>query len=296
MQQTADRAPLEAVEAIIRLGGICATRDLVALSSRSRLRTALRHGTIVRLGRDRLALPESARGLQAARAVNGYASHLTAALHHEWKVKFPPDLPQVTLPRQRRPPEDPGVLVEIFLRDLPQGDRDGWATSKLRTVIDCARDLPFDVALCVADSALRSGDVTQDDLVAAAAAVTGPAAERVRRVAAYADGRAANPFESVLRALAIVAGLPCIPQWAVTCGDVELHPDLANPLRGIALEADSYEFHGREPKDHNRDCSRYNALTVAGWAVLRFTWEQVMHSPEYVVRTIRTWLALDDAA
>jgi very-short-patch-repair endonuclease len=41
---------------------------------------------------------------------------------------------------------------------------------------------------------------------------------------------------------------------------------------------------------------RYNALVVGGWTVLRFTWEQVMFSPQVVVATVRAALALPVAA
>jgi very-short-patch-repair endonuclease len=59
------------------------------------------------------------------------------------------------------------------------------------------------------------------------------------------------------------------------------HPDLVDEQHRIVIEADSHEFHtGREA--HGRDCVRYTALTVAGWLVLRFTWDQVMHSPACV--------------
>lgn len=287
---TARPEPLAAVDALTRLGGIADTSAVVALSSRQRVRSAIGRGELVRVGRNRLALPVADHGRRAAREFNGVASHLTAALHHGWKVRFPPDLPHVTVPRHRIVPTEPLTLPELFVRDLPAHDRDGWATSRLRTVIDCARDLPFVDALCVADSALRAGDVTQAELVEAARGIRGPAGERVRRVAEHANSKAANPFESALRGLALLAGLDLIPQFEVTCGDLELHPDLANPLLQLAVEADSYEFHGREPQDHNNDCFRYNALVVAGWDVLRFTWEQVMHSPDYVVTTLQRWL------
>jgi very-short-patch-repair endonuclease len=62
-------------------------------------------------------------------------------------------------------------------------------------------------------------------------------------------------------------------------------------VKGIVLEADSWTWHA-EKRDHDRDCARYNAMVVAGWVVLRFTWEHVMNSPEYVVRTIRGASAL----
>jgi very-short-patch-repair endonuclease len=66
-----------------------------------------------------------------------------------------------------------------------------------------------------------------------------------------------------------------------------LHPDLANPILGIAVEADSYTHHGMEKVDFLRDCERYNALTAAGWRVLRFAWEQVMGNRDYVIRTLQ---------
>jgi very-short-patch-repair endonuclease len=59
------------------------------------------------------------------------------------------------------------------------------------------------------------------------------------------------------------------------------HPDLVDVDRRLVIEADSHEFH-TEKDAHSRDCVRYTALTVAGWLVIRFTWDQVMHSPAYV--------------
>jgi hypothetical protein len=97
---------------------------------------------------------------------------------------------------------------------VPDGRRlDAGVTSPIRTVVDCARVLPFDQALAVADSALRSGDVEPQQLREATVSSPRTGRSRAVRVTAAADGRAANPFESVLRALAgDVAGLHVIPQ------------------------------------------------------------------------------------
>lgn len=285
-----ETGPLGAVEALARLGGVCGTRELRSLSSRTRIRTAVRRGEIVRVGRDRLALPVAERALAAAHALNGCASHLSAAAHHGWEIAHQPELPQVTVPRGRVVPAELPMPVDVRRAELPTGDRGGWVTTPVRTVIDCIRDLPFTEALAVADSALRHGDVTPEQLQTAVADLRGPTGRRLRRAVAYADGRAAGPFESVLRALAIAAGLECVPQYQVQCGERLFHPDLANPLWGIALEADSWTWHA-EKWQHDRDCARYNALVVAGWIVLRFTYEHVMHSPGYVIGTIRALLA-----
>jgi len=48
----------------------------------------------------------------------------------------------------------------------------------------------------------------------------------------------------------------------------------------VILEADSFEWHGGRSA-LTRDARRYNAFTIAGWLVLRFSWEDVMfHAPD----------------
>jgi very-short-patch-repair endonuclease len=155
-------------------------------------------------------------------------------------------------------------------------------TSPVRTVIDCARRLEFGPALAVADSALRHGDVMPMELLDAAAAVRGKGAARARRVAGHASGLAANPFESMLRAIAVEAGLSVRPQVGIPLGEDEVvHPDIVDRERRVVLETDSWEFHsGRDA--FARDCRRYTLLVVRGWTVLRFTWRQVMHDPDFV--------------
>ena len=171
--------------------------------------------------------------------------------------------------------------------DLHADDvREGLVTSRERTLLDCLRSLPFDEALAVADSALRSGDVTGEQLAGLARSARGPGSARIRRVAAYADGRAANPFESVLRALAIEGGLTVVPQVVIRLLDGEVRPDLVDEDRWLVLEADSFTWHGSRAA-LRRDCRRYNAIVLAGWTVLRFSWEDVMHDQEHVRAVLR---------
>lgn len=116
--------------------------------------------------------------------------------------------------------------------------------------------------------------------------VRGAGAAKVRRVIAYADGRAANPFESVLRALCVIAGLVVVPQQVVLAGGIVFHPDLTCVEKGMLIEADSFTFHtGREA--FSRDCERYNCYALAGWRLLRFTYEQVMSGQREVLRVLR---------
>lgn len=155
-----------------------------------------------------------------------------------------------------------------------------------RTLIDCLRTLPFDEALCIADSALRMGSVTKAQLMDFAAGARGTGAVQARRVAALADRHAANPFESVLRAIAVdVPGLAVVSQPAVDTRDGRRHPDLADEELRIVVEAESFEWHGKR-KALQRDCRRYNSFVLAGWHVVRFSWEDVMLDQAYVAETL----------
>ena len=99
---------------------------------------------------------------------------------------------------------------------------------------------------------------------------------------------AANPFESVLRALAIEAGLSVTPQVVVALPDGDRRPDLLDRERRLVLEADSFLWHGSR-RALRRDARRYNAFVVAGWLVLRFAWEDVMHDQAYVLAVLRSF-------
>lgn len=279
---------MDAVAALARLGGIATASELAGLTTRKRVRHAVSAGRIVHVSHNRYALPSQDAARAIAMSVDGHLRLLSAATHWGWKVKWATQWPQIQV--ALRP--DATVDASLNVGRLLRGDVDGWATSRVRTVLDCAAELPFDEALTVADSALRSGEVTRDQLEAALPAT---ASHTVRRVVDHASPLAANPFESVLRAILIGAGISVVPQWATTIGAITYHPDLADPLRGVAIEADSFAHHaGRD--DHDRDCLRYNALVTAGWLVLRFTWEQVMFSPGQVVATVRAALAMSRAA
>lgn len=270
---------MDPVAALTRLGGVASAADLLGLTTRKRLRRAVAARRVVHVSRSRYALPGGDEARRVAVEVGGHLRLLSAAAHWGWETKWPARFPHVVSPTTPDTPVDGDLLCAT----LPRGDLDGWATSKVRTVLDCAADLPFDEALAVADSALRHGDVTSEELRRALAPDAAPS---MRRVIAHATPLAANPFESVLRAILVEAGLGMVPQWATTIEGITYHPDLADPLRGIVVEADSWTHHATKAA-HERDCLRYNAMVVGGWTVLRFTWEQVMFSPRQVVATVR---------
>lgn len=152
-------------------------------------------------------------------------------------------------------------------------------TRRVPTVIACARAYDEATALCVADSALREGQITRAQLLAAARRSPRTGRAKAIGVVTLADGRAANPFESILRWLcASVDGLCAVPQVEVEgVGRV----DLMDTRLGIVVEAESFEFHGSLVA-LRRDARRYTECARRGLVVVRFTWHEVMHQPELV--------------
>lgn len=268
-------------------GGVARRAVLVAACGRRAVDAALRSGELVPLTRGTYAWATGVDEARAAAAsVSGVLSHRSAALAWGWAVRSLPERPDVTVAKNRRLPADRSAGVSLHRATLGPDDVVGGRTSQDRTLVDCLRTLDFPEALAVADSALREG-WTPRRLAALARDVRGPGGPQVREVVAQADGRAANPFESSLRAICLgVHGLRMVPQVSVHEGGVWLgRPDLVDERLRIVAEADSFAWHG-DRDALRRDARRYNALVAAGWLVLRFTWEDVMLRSSQVARVL----------
>ncbi len=263
-------------------GGFTARSAAVAATSRGEVDRALADGSVVAAGRGRLTLRSCDRATAVAHGLRGVLCLTSAALWHGWAVKTVPAAPHVLISRNRRLTAEQRALAQVHRGALmPEQVRDGVATDVETTLEQCARQLPEDEGLAVADSALRSG-VPPQVLVRVAVSARGPGAAKVRRVLGRADGRAANPFESVLRHIALdVPGLRLVPQRVVLGPRQTVRPDLVDEELHIVVEADSFEWHGGRG-DLRRDARRYNLLVIDGWLVLRFSWEDVMFDPDHV--------------
>ena len=271
------------IDLLERLGGVSTRRDLVRGTSRAEVDRAVAGGEVRVVARGRYVLADVDDALAAAHRLGGVLFWRSAALHHGWAVKAVPRLPEVTVPRRRRVRPGSGALVHDA--DLHPDDVLGPATSPGRTLLDCLRNLPVDEALAVADSALRDG-YSPSLLGVLARDARGAGAARVRHVAAHATGAAANPFESVLRAICLdVPGLSVRAQVSVVDPVFLGRPDLVDERLRLVLEADSFSWHGHRAA-LARDARRYNALVVAGWLVLRFSFDDVMHHPAAVRATL----------
>lgn len=263
---------------ILRAGGIARYCDLRDVMSRAELAAAVRTGALIRVGHGRYSLPDADVHMSAAASLSGVLAGLSAAMFWGWKVKLPPERPQVIVPRGRTVASSRRQGVDVRWADIAPEDRERGVLGQVATALDCARTLPFDAALAVMDSALRDG-VPRTSLLRGCARLPRTGRSRAIRVVELADRRADNPFESVLRAeLMDLPGTHFVPQvWVGNVG----RADLVDVERRLVVEADSFEFHSSR-EALLRDIERYNGFAAEGYTLLRFGWEHAMFQPDYV--------------
>ncbi|WP_298890954.1 type IV toxin-antitoxin system AbiEi family antitoxin domain-containing protein [uncultured Serinicoccus sp.] len=282
------------VAVIAQLGGCATTRQLRGAGARARdVGAAVQEGRLVRARRGRYRLSSLQTHAAIAHRMSAVLSHRSACVQRGWPVKQDPEWPEVVVPRNRNVSAEDQREALVRWRHLGDADAEDGVTTPLRTALDCGRDLPFDEALAVADSALRSGQVDRSRLLEAARVARGAGTRQLRRVALLADGRAANPFESVLRAICLEEGLDVVCQHQVVAHGLWAQADLVDTSRRLVIEADSHEFHATR-RGFRKDVRRYTEMVVFGWTVLRFSWEDVMLQPDFVRWAIRSWVRARD--
>lgn len=229
----------------------------------------------------------------AVAALRGVASHQDAARLWGIGLVEPSPLRHVTVARCRSRVSYPGTRVHRA--DLAEvAEVEGIpVTPAIRTVVDLCRLLSLPHAVAAADSALRARLVTPQELLAAAAELA-PAAgrPRVREVVTRVDPLSGSALESLCRLLLEDAGLrPFETQHLVRVGRGTIgRVDFAWPEQRLVVEVDGYAFHA-DRVTYRNDRRRNNALVLAGWRVLRFSWEDVVGSPEVVVAQVRRALS-----
>ncbi|OYO16307.1 hypothetical protein CGZ94_05030 [Enemella evansiae] len=278
---------MSVVQVLEDWGGVARRSTLIRATARVDVDRALKAGDVVVDARGRYALPTADADLRTANRLHAVLSHRSAAAHWGWEQKFGPKRTEVTVPRNRKLRSAP--RAHVHFADLGPDDLAGAVTSRRRTLTDCLRSCAFAEGLAIADSALRNGDISPGELLRLANAIRGPGAAVARRVARHASRQAANPFESVLRAIALDAGLDPEPQVSILRDEThELigFVDLFDREHRLILEADSYQFHSGRAEFAN-DCQRYNTFVLAGFRVLRLSWEAVMHHADEVLASLR---------
>ncbi|MEV7972833.1 hypothetical protein [Cellulomonas sp. NPDC089187] len=166
-------------------------------------------------------------------------------------------------------------------------------TTLERTVVDCVCSMSARAGLVVADAALRSGV----DWEVIAALLDRRQGRRgiamARLVWQRADGGAESPGETLTRAALLDAGLPAVTtQIAVRTRRGTFRIDLGWPDWRVGIEFDgkvkyTSAMAGDSVDALFREKQRHDALTEAGWRLLRVTWDDLRSPPTLAARAVR---------
>ncbi|WP_237208757.1 hypothetical protein [Rothia nasimurium] len=228
-----------------------------------------------------LAAPETTFSHAAAACLHGYALAKTPTAVD---IVGPPDSRGRARGTRKhytyKPIEEHRTLVGGFR-----------VTGKVQTVVDCARYLPREEAVVIADSALNQGLVGLEELSHELSSVAGWGSGKCRRVRALMSPLSESPGESLLRLVLVEAGLPApVEQFEVDLLGQRFRLDLAYPDSMIALEFDGeikYENFGPRSEVEWSERRRESLLQNAGWVVRRYRWVDVMTRRSEIVAEIR---------
>ena len=213
-------------------------------------------------------------------------THLTAAAAYGWWLpEAPPHPVFAAMPSTEPRPRRPGALVYRHPHP-PQmhAVRGLRLTTPAETLLALARDLtPLDV-IVLADSAVRQGDVTVDELADVSTGTRRRGAPALRALIPLIDPRSESAWESVMRMLHRAADIPVEPQRELTDGSGRF---VARADLWICGTRRVHEYDGgvhRDPQTHASDLSRDRAMALAGWERHGFTKRHLLHEGASIVR------------
>jgi very-short-patch-repair endonuclease len=211
------------------------------------------------------------------------ASGLAAAWWLEL-TRFAPDVVEVTVPRVSNHPRRPGTRVRR--RNLCAADvieRGGLrVTAMPLTVIEAAVRRGGGPKLM--DSALQRHVELRALWDAHLRNKGRHGSPATRRLLQAAEDGARSEAERLMIRLLREAG---ITGWRANHPVAGYKVDVGFPGRKVAIETDGLAFHS-DAEDFQNDRMRQNAIALAGWQVLRFTWIDLTVYPDRVVATIRS--------
>jgi hypothetical protein len=170
----------------------------------------------------------------------------------------------------------------------------GPMTAPARTALDIARDRGFVHGVVACDGALSQRLCTPADLSAVLVdCFDWPGNRTAQEVAAFADGRAETPIESLCRIACHEHGIepPDLQVWVEDdCGRAFARADLGWRKRRTLLEADGmvkYQGEERGPGDAlEREKRRQSRLEDLGWVVVRVLWPEARFDRPRLARRI----------
>lgn len=225
------------------------------------------------------------------------ASHRTAAaLWHLDGMR--PGRPELTIAVGRRyhgPPDTrPHRSTDLHL--MAPVLRFGIPTTPVdRTLLDLGAVVPLEVVQLAVDDARRRRLVDWDGLLDVLVRHARRGRRGVGPLRAVLDEHAAevaatdSGFERLVCTTLCSAGLPrpVLQHWVTVAGR-RYRLDLAYPAQRVGIELDGTVHLRRDVWE--ADHARQNALVLAGWTILRFTWRDYTHRPTALVREVRAAL------
>lgn len=161
-------------------------------------------------------------------------------------------------------------------------------TSLERTLVDLAGVIRLPKLEETLDALLRRPRFSLDVLQARIALEphNRPGLGRLRRLVAartHRAGMSESVLETRLLSLLRRAGLPLpVQQHPVFAGaQLVARVDFAYPNQRVIIEADGYRYHSSR-RAWQHDAHRHTELSLLGWRVLRFTWEDLKLRPGWV--------------
>ncbi len=204
-----------------------------------------------------------------------------------------PEVIEVTAARDRQPGRQPGIVVRR--RTLAERD-----LVVVRSV--CVTDVPLTVLEAAVALGPRGGEFLDRALQRHVRFPTlyrahcrnlgrrgSPAAATLLAVAA---DRAASEAERLLVRLLRDAR---VTGWRLGYALPGCVLDMAFPDARVAIEVDGWAWHSGAER-RRRDLRRQNRVVLAGWTVLRFTWDDLEYRPAEVLAEIRAALAASPRA
>lgn len=239
-----------------------------------------------------------AEAIYAESSADTVFSHVSAAVLHGMETWDIP-LDKVTFTIGRSYAGKRGRQRILHGTPVPEGDltvKDGFpVTTPARTIVDLARSLPLEPAVCIGDYALRTGLTTHDELSHALGdARTRTGVAKARQAVSFMTASSASAGESRSRMQLDTLPLPppllgrtLYDEFGVALASVPfLYPDhgVVGIYEGQGLygsEAVVTDLHDKRIRNHMQDL---------GWVVVHWNWEDLSTPRELTDRIARAFL------
>lgn len=289
---------MQITEIVTLLGGFATRSQLLAAGSTPReIAAAVAARQLVRVRRAWYAVPSSPWEQRIAVALGGRVGAFSAARSYGWWTGLDRDIHvswsahgNVAVAGRRLGYPHAKELAERRIVPHWRVSRDDahrtdlWRENPVETIAQVFKYAGPEEGVPVADSALRCGDVTREELLALAPRLPMSAAAALR----FIDPEPDSGLESIVRFWLIQCGIPFVHHASIAGLEVDF---LVGDSLVLELDGGTHKTAEGFERDRQRDA----LLVSLGYVVLRFTYDRVMHHREEWQAAIRRNLANGNA-